>query len=238
MKGVILAGGSGTRMRPLTLGTNKHLLPIGEKPMIFYPIEQLREIGIEEILIVTGPEHLSAFAHLLGDGSDLGVSIQFKVQAKPGGIAEALGLSRSFVGGEQFILHLGDNIFQQSLRPLRDLFPLETDAACVVLKEVPDPERFGVAQIQNGKVVDVIEKPQKNIGNLCVTGVYGYTPSVFEVVKELKPSGRGELEISDVNAFYAKAAKLKHHTVEGWWVDAGTLEAYAEAQEIVRGAAS
>ena len=235
MKGVILAGGSGTRMRPLTLGTNKHLLPIGEKPMIFYPIEQLGEIGIREILIVTGPEHLTAFAHLLGDGSELNVSIQFKVQAKPGGIAQALGLSRSFVGDSQFVLHLGDNIFEKSLKPFADLFPLKSDASCVILKEVPDPERFGIAQIQNGKIIDVIEKPQNNIGNLCVTGVYGYTPAVFEIVREMKPSGRGELEISDVNAFYARAGKLAHHTIQGWWIDAGTLESYMEAQEIIKG---
>lgn len=229
MKGVLLAGGLGTRMFPLTKGVNKHLLPVGAKPMILHPLEKLAQFGIKEILLVTGPEHLSQFAHLLGDGSDWGVSIQFRVQQKPGGIAQALGLARPFAGKDSFLCILGDNLFAEPLSVLKNHFPLKEEEALVVLKEVPDPERFGIAQLQDGRVVDVVEKPKKPISNLCVTGIYAYTRKVFDVIREVKPSGRGEMEISDVNRFYAQAGRLKYHVLKDWWMDAGTLETFAGA---------
>lgn len=229
MKGIILAGGSGTRLFPLTKGVNKHLLPIGNKPMISYPLEKLKNAGIKDILIITGPKDLTAFALSLGDGSETGVNLHFRVQQHPGGIAQALNLAKSFVGNEHFFLLLGDNLFDEPLKNLNSHFPLKEDEAFVVLKEVKDPEQFGIALMKNKKIVDVVEKPQNPIGNLCVTGIYAYTPKVFDVIRELKPSRRGELEISDVNRFYAQAEKLKYHILEGRWIDAGTLESYQEA---------
>lgn len=231
MKGVLLAGGSGTRLYPLTKGVNKHLLPVGEKPMILHPMLKLKEFGIKDVLLVTGPEYLTAFASLLGDGSEWGLNIHFRVQQKPGGIAEALGLARPFAGDSSFFVILGDNLFGDSLQDMAPYFPLKEEEAFNVLKEVPDPERFGVAEIKDGKIIDIQEKPKNPKSNLCVTGIYAYTPKVFEVIEELKPSQRGELEISDVNRFYIKVGKLKHHLLEGWWVDAGTLEALAQAHE-------
>lgn len=235
MKGVLLAGGSGTRLYPLTKGINKHLLPVGSKPMILYPLQKLSEFGVKEILLITGPEHLGQFASLLGSGSEYGIDLHFRVQEKPGGIAEALNLARPFVGGESFFVVLGDNLWEDSLSAMRRHFPLRKDEAFNVLKRVPDPERFGVAELKDGIIVDIVEKPESPKSDLCVTGIYAYTPSVFEIVRELEPSGRGELEISDVNRFYAKTGKLKHHVLEGWWVDAGTVEALREANQIVMG---
>lgn len=229
MKGIILAGGSGTRLFPLTKGVNKHLLPIGNKPMITYPLEKLKNFGIKDVLIVTAPKDLTAFAHALGDGSELGVDLHFRVQQHPGGIAQALNLAKSFVGNDHFFLLLGDNLFDEPLKNLNSYFPLKEDEAFVVLKEVKDPEQFGIAVLKNKKIVDVVEKPKTPIGNLCVTGIYAYTPKVFDVIREMKPSGRGELEISDVNRFYAQAQRLKYHILDGRWIDAGTLEAYQEA---------
>lgn len=236
MKGVLLAGGLGTRLFPMTKGVNKHLLPVGNKPMILYPLEKLSEFSVKDVLLITGPEHLSQFAHLLGDGGEWGLNLHFRVQQKPNGIAGALGLAEWFVGSDSFFLILGDNLFGDSLQLLRSHLPLLDDEALVVLKEVKDPERFGIAKLENNVVVDVVEKPKNPIGNLCVTGIYAYTPSVFQVVHECEPSRRGELEISDVNRFYAQAGKLKHHIFHKWWVDAGTKEAYQEANEIVNGA--
>lgn len=229
MKGVILAGGLGTRLFPLTKGVNKHLLPIGNKPMISYPLEKLKNFGIEDVLIVTAPKDLTAFAQTLGDGSELGIDLHFRVQQHPGGIAQALHLAQSFVGNEPFFLLLGDNLFDEPLKSLSPHFPLKADEAFVVLKEVKNPEQFGIALMKDKKIIDVVEKPKTLIGNLCVTGIYAYTPKVFDVIRELKPSGRGELEISDVNRFYAQAGKLKYHILAGRWIDAGTLESYQDA---------
>lgn len=235
MKGVLLAGGIGSRLYPLTKGINKHLLPVGSKPMILYPLEKLAEFGVREVLLVTGPEHLSQFAALLGDGGEYGVDLHFRVQSRPGGIAEALGLARSFVGQDSFFVVLGDNLWEDPLSLMRSHFPLREGEAFNVLKKVADPERFGIAELEGEKIVDIVEKPKKPKGNLCVTGIYAYTPAVFELVRELRPSGRGELEISDVNRCYARAGKLKHHVLSGWWLDAGTVEALQEAHRIVTG---
>lgn len=230
MKGILLAGGLGTRMHPLTKGVNKHLLPVGDKPMILHPLEKLTQFGIKEILLVTGAEQLTQFAHLLGDGTSFGAELQFRVQEKPGGIAQALNLAKPFVGKESFFVILGDNLFAEPLSVLKNYFPLKEEEALIVLKEVKDPERFGIAQLKEGRVVDVVEKPKKPIGNLCVTGIYAYTPKVFDVIREVKPSGRGEMEISDVNRFYAQAGRLKYHILKDWWTDAGTLETFNLAQ--------
>lgn len=232
MKGVLLAGGSGTRMHPMTLGVNKHLLPVGGKPMILHPLLKLAAFGIREILLITGPEHMTQFAQLLGDGSSFGVDLHLRIQQKPGGIAEAVSLSKTFVGTDSFFVILGDNLFQEPLDILKNQLPLKADEALIVLKEVNDPERFGIARLKNGKIIDVVEKPKNPVGNLCVTGIYAYTPKVFDIIREMKPSGRGELEISDVNRFYAQALRLKFQTLKSWWVDAGTLEAYQEANQI------
>lgn len=231
MKGVLLAGGSGTRLFPLTKGVNKHLLPVGNKPMILFPLEKLVESGVKDVLLITGPEHLTQFAQLLGDGSEWDLNLHFRVQQRPDGIAGALRLAKNFVGEDPFFLILGDNLFGDSLQSLRPYLPLRSDEALVVLKAVEDPERFGIAKLEDHVVVDVVEKPKEPIGNLCVTGIYVYTPSVFKVVWDCKPSKRGELEISDVNRFYAKAGKLKHHVLQQWWVDAGTMEALQEANQ-------
>lgn len=235
-KGVILAGGSGTRLYPLTKGVNKHLLPVGNKPMILHPVEKLKEVGVENILVITGPEYFTQFAALLGDGSDYGVDLHMRCQQKPGGIAEAVCLARAFTGGDPFYVLLGDNIFEDSLRDMEDYFPLQEEEALVVLKAVPDPERFGIAQLEEDKITDVVEKPKEPRGNLCVTGIYAYTHKVYDIIGEINPSTRGEMEISDVNRFYAQAGKLKHHILKNWWVDAGTPEALDEVNQILRGA--
>lgn len=233
MKGILLAGGSGTRMHPMTKGINKHLLPVGQQPMILYPLQKFSEFGIRDCLVITGPEHFTPFAQVLGDGSEWGLNLHLRVQQKPGGIAQAVALAESFVGNDSFFVLLGDNLFEEPLSIVKESLPLKEDEALVVLKKVADPERFGIAQIKNNKIIDVVEKPKKPIGNLCVTGIYGYTPKVFDVIREVAPSGRGEMEISDVNRFYAQAGNLKFQTLEGWWVDAGTKEAYLEAHRIL-----
>ncbi|MDO8527450.1 MAG: sugar phosphate nucleotidyltransferase [Deltaproteobacteria bacterium] len=238
MKGIILAGGSGTRLHPLTKGINKHLLPVGKKPMILHPILKLQEFGIKDVLVITGPESLTPFAQLLGDGSEWGMRLYFRAQPKPGGIAEALNLGREFVGGESFWVLLGDNLFGESLASMQSHFPLKEDEAFVVLKEVPNPEQFGIAEMKDNRIVDVVEKPKTPKGNLCVTGVYAYTPKVFDVIQEINPSARGELEISAVNQFYAQAQKLKHHIFKDWWLDAGTMEDFLTANEQMKGTES
>lgn len=234
MRGVVLAGGLGTRLFPMTKGVNKHLLPIGGKPMILYPLEKLAQVSIRDVLLITGPEHLSQFAHLLGDGSEWGLDLHFRVQQKPDGIGGALDLAKDFAGSDSFFLILGDNLFGDSLQLLQPYLPLQRDEALIALKKVKDPERFGIAKLENNVVVDIVEKPKSPVGDFCVTGIYAYTPSVFDVVRECKPSRRGELEISDVNRFYAKAGKLKHHLLQKWWIDAGTIESFQIANEIVR----
>lgn len=233
MKGVLLAGGSGTRMAPFTKGVNKHLLPVGDRPMIHHLLQKFSEFGIRDVLLITGPEHLTPFAQSVGDGSEWNLNLQMRVQAKPGGIAQAVGLAESFVGSDSFLVMLGDNLFGDPLEVIRECLPLKTDEALVVLKKVADPERFGIAQIKNGKIIDVVEKPSTPVGDFCVTGIYAYTPKVFDVIREMAPSGRGEMEISDVNHFYALADKLKFQIMEGWWIDAGTKEAYLEAHRIL-----
>jgi glucose-1-phosphate thymidylyltransferase len=241
VKGIVLAGGTGSRLFPLTKVTNKHLLPVGRKPMIYYPIEKLVEAGIVEILIVTGTEHMGDVVGLLGSGKDFGCRFTYKVQDEAGGIAQALGLAENFVGGSKMCVILGDNIFQDSLaegvRHFAAVAPEEGSigAAHLFLKPVHDPTRFGVATVDGGRITKIVEKPAQPESDLAVTGIYMYGPEVFEIVRTLKPSGRGELEISDVNQNYVERGSLSYTTMQGWWTDAGTFESLAHASELVGG---
>lgn len=234
MKGIVLAGGTGSRLMPLTKVTNKHLLPVGRKPMIYYPVEKLTRAGIGEILIVTGVEHMGDVVGLLGSGKDFGAKFTYKVQDEAGGIAQALGLAENFAGGSQMAVILGDNMFQDSLKDEVASFARQGKGARVLLKEVPDPQRFGVAEIEREKVVRIVEKPKQPKSNLAVTGIYFYDGGVFDIIKTLKPSGRGELEITDVNNAYLSAGTLSHGFLRGWWSDAGTFESLAHVQELLK----
>lgn len=217
MKGVILAGGRGTRMLPATEVMNKHLIPILNKPMIMYPIDTLKSFAITEILLISGGEHMGTMMEFLGDGSRFGVNLTYKIQTKAGGIAEALSLAEDFVGGENFMVILGDNVFET---------PIKTklgENAKIFLKKVGDPGRFGVAKVDTrGRVLSIEEKPEKPQSDLAVTGLYYFPKDVFNVIKGLKPSGRGELEITDVNNFYVNMRRMDSDVVEGFWSDAGT----------------
>jgi glucose-1-phosphate thymidylyltransferase len=234
VKGVILAGGTGSRLFPLTKVTNKHLLPVGKCPMIFYPLAKLKESGITEILIVTGKEHMGDVVSLLGSGTDLGIDLTFRVQDQAGGIAQALGLAENFAKGEKIAVILGDNIFEDSIRDFVMEFQNQESGAKILLKEVHDPERYGVAELDGSKVVSIEEKPKQPKSNWSVTGIYMYDRNVFEVIKTLKPSGRGELEITDVNNAYVKMKNLTSNKFQGWWTDAGTFPSLNHANNLVR----
>jgi len=233
LRGVVLAGGTGSRLRPLTKVTNKHLLPVGPKPMIYYPIEKLLGVGIEEILIVTGVEHMGSVVGSLGSGREFGCRFTYKVQDEAGGIAQALGLAENFANGQPLAVILGDNIFQSNLKPHAERFLAQGNGARLLLKEVADPERFGVAEIRDGKVVGVEEKPKTPKSNYAITGIYFYDGEVFDIIRQLKPSGRGELEITDVNNWYIQKRQLSCDFLEGWWTDAGTFESLVRANELV-----
>lgn len=233
LRGVVLAGGTGSRLRPLTKVTNKHLLPVGQKPMIYYPIERLIGIGIEEILIVTGVEHMGDVVGLLGSGREFGCRFTYKVQDEAGGIAQALGLAENFANGQPMAVILGDNIFRGSLKEHAERFVAQGQGARLLLKQVADPERFGVVEIRGGKVLGIEEKPKQPKSDLAIIGVYFYDATVFDVIKTLKPSARGELEITDVNNAYVERGQLSYDVLEGWWTDAGTFESLARANELV-----
>ena len=234
VKGIILAGGTGSRLFPLTRVTNKHLLPVGRKPMIQHPIEKLTEAGVEDILIVTGTEHMGAVVGLLGSGKDYGCRFTYKVQDEAGGIAQALGLARNFVGNDRMCVILGDNIFENSLSDaVREFSTAEAGSARLMLKPVEDPQRFGVATVEGERITKIVEKPAEPESNLAVIGVYMYDNSVFDIVRTLKPSGRGELEISDVNQHYVEQGKVSYSVLSGWWTDAGTFESLAQANRLV-----
>ncbi|GAW94076.1 sugar phosphate nucleotidyltransferase [Calderihabitans maritimus] len=234
MKGVILAGGTGSRLYPLTKVTNKHLLPVGYYPMIYHPIYKLKAAGIREILIVTGREHLGDVVNLLGSGRDLGLDFTYRVQDSAGGIAQALGLAEEFVGGEKCVVILGDNIFEDDLCDHVEQFWRQAEGARVLLKEVDEPQRYGVAEIEGDRIIGIEEKPRKPKSNYCVTGIYMYDPQVFEVIRTLKPSWRGELEITDVNNAYVRQNTLTYGTLRGWWTDAGTFDSLLRANELAR----
>lgn len=233
MKGIILAGGTGSRLYPLTKVTNKHLLPVGSKPMIYHPIEKLTGAGIDEILVVTGTEHMGDVVNLLGSGKDFDCRFTYKVQDEAGGIAQALGLAENFVGQDSMTVILGDNIFKTSLQKAINEYP--GTGAQILLKKVADPERFGVAEVEGDKIVGIQEKPDRPKSNLAVTGVYMYDAQVFDYIRTLEPSDRGELEITDVNNKYIKQQAMHFSLLEEWWTDAGTPESYKRANELVGG---
>ncbi|HUS73228.1 MAG TPA: sugar phosphate nucleotidyltransferase [Sedimentisphaerales bacterium] len=233
LRGIVLAGGTGSRLMPLTKVTNKHLLPIGQKPMIYYPIEKLTSIGIEEILIVTGIEHMGDVVSLLGSGKQFGCRFTYKVQDEAGGIAQALALAENFAQGQPLVVILGDNIFEANLKEYADKFISQKTGARVLLKQVPHPQRFGVAQVSNDKITAIEEKPKKPKSDCAITGIYFYYASVFDIIRAIKPSARGELEITDVNNVYIAKDQLAYDILEGWWTDAGTFESLDRANELV-----
>ena len=234
LKGVILAGGTGSRLFPLTKVTNKHLLPVGRKPMIYYPIDKLVKAGITEILIVTGVEHMGDIVNLLGSGREFNCSFTYKVQDRAGGIAEALGLAANFAAGEKVAVILGDNLFQDQLNKYASNFLKQKSGAKILLKEVSDPKRFGVVEIKDGRVTKIEEKPKKPKSHYAVTGIYFYDNNVFKIIKNLQPSRRGELEITDVNNVYLKTNKLTYDILQGWWSDAGTFESLEKASALYK----
>lgn len=234
MKGIILAGGTGSRLFPLTKITNKHLLPVGKYPMIFHAIYKLKEAEIEDILVVTGKEHMGDVVNLLGSGKEFEVSFTYKVQDEAGGIAQALGLAEQFVGQDQMVVILGDNIFLDNIAPYVRSFEQQSQGAKILIKEVPDPHRYGVPKLENGKIVSVEEKPQYPQSNYAVTGIYMFDSTVFEIIKSLKPSQRGELEITDVNNEYIRRNELTYDILQGWWTDAGTHLSLAKANELAK----
>ncbi|MCX8021297.1 MAG: sugar phosphate nucleotidyltransferase [Syntrophorhabdaceae bacterium] len=234
MKGIILAGGLGTRLSPLTRITNKHLLPIYNKPMIYYPIETLINAGITDIMVVTGGNYAGDFLRLLGNGKEFGLKhMNYTYQEGEGGIADALSLAEYFAEGEKICVVLGDNIIERNIiKAVRD-FEKQKEGAKILLKEVPDPERFGVAYMQEGRIVEIVEKPKKPRSNLAVIGIYMYDERVFDIIKTLKPSDRGELEITDVNNAYIREGKMTWEMLKGWWTDAGTFESLLRANLLV-----
>ena len=234
MKGVILAGGLGTRLFPLTKITNKHLLPIYDRPMIYYPIEALIHAGIRDIMIVTGGKKSGDFLSLLGNGGDFGLKhLNYTYQKGEGGIAEALGLCEHWAAGEPVCVILGDNLIEKNITRAVRNFREQKSGAKIMLKEVHDPERFGVAELKGDRVLGIEEKPKRPRSNLAVIGIYLYDARVFEIIKTLEPSDRGELEITDVNNWYIRDGSMSYEVLEGWWTDAGTFESLLRAANLV-----
>jgi len=235
MKGIVLAGGLGTRLYPLTKITNKHLLPVYDKPMIYYPIQCLVNAGISDIQIVTGGNSAGHFLQLLGNGADFGLKdLNYTFQQGEGGIADALGLTENFADGEDIAVVLGDNIIEGNIKAAVDAFKQQDGGAKIMLKEVPDPERFGVASVdESGSVSNIVEKPTNPDSNKAVIGIYLYDAKVFDIVRGLKPSGRGELEITDVNNAYIEAGTMTADVLNGWWTDAGTFDSLIRASNMV-----
>jgi len=234
MKGIILAGGSGSRLAPLTKVTNKHLLPVYNKPMIYYPLETLVKAGIKDILIISGKGHAGHFVELLNSGRDFGVRIMYELQEKAGGIAEALALAEFFmVDDDQMAVILGDNIFGDDIGQAVKDFSKQKKGAKIFLKEVPDPNRFGVAELDGKKIKSIEEKPVDPKSNYAVTGLYMYDKNVFDYIRNLKPSDRGELEITDVNNEYIKKGEMTYGVLDGAWTDAGTFQSLYRATRMV-----
>jgi len=232
MKGVVLAGGMGSRLFPLTKVTNKHLLPVGHAPMLWHPVWKLQQTGINEILIVTGTEHMGDVVGCLGSGKDFGCRFTYKVQDEAGGIAQALGLAENFAAGDGICVILGDNIFQDDLTVDTEAFLKQGKGARILLKPVHDPQRYGVAELQGDRVIGIEEKPKVPKSNLSVTGIYFYDGTVFDIIRTVKPSGRGEMEITDVNNVFIDRGQMTFGTFQGWWTDAGTFPSLALANEL------
>jgi len=235
VKGVILAGGLGTRLNPLTKVTNKHLLPVYDKPMIFYAIQTLVNAGITDILLVTGGNSAGEFLRLLGNGKEFGLKhLNYTYQEGEGGIADALSLAEHFADGDRLVVILGDNILEQSIRPHIESFARQAEGAKILMTEVEHPEWYGVVEMEGEKVVRIIEKPAQPTSNLVAIGVYMFDPRVFEIIKGCTPSQRGELEITDVNNAYIEAGTMTSERVHGWWADAGeSFETYLKANNLV-----
>ncbi|KPK39138.1 MAG: spore coat protein [Omnitrophica WOR_2 bacterium SM23_29] len=234
LRGVILAGGLGKRLGPLTRITNKHLLPVYCKPMIYYPIQTLVDAGIRDILIVTGGNNAGDFLRLIGNGTEFGLKhINYTYQRGEGGIAEALGLAEHFADNGNIAVILGDNVIEKDIKKYVEDFKKQKQGAKILLKEVEDPERFGVAEIKGKRIVKVTEKPKHPKSNLIVTGIYMYDSSVFDIIKTLRPSKRGELEITDVNNKYIEWGQMSFDILKGWWTDCGTFESLFRANKLV-----
>jgi glucose-1-phosphate thymidylyltransferase len=234
MKGVVLAGGLGTRLTPLTRVTNKHLLPVYDKPMIFYPIQTLVDAGITDIMLVTGGNNAGEFLRLIGNGEEFGLRhMNYAYQKTEGGIADALRLAKHFVGNDKVAVMLGDNFVQGSIRQAVVQFEQQPRGAKIFLKEVPHPEEFGVAVLDGDKVVNIIEKPKQPPTNLAVIGIYLYDNDVFTICETLKPSDRGELEITDVNNEYIRRGNMTYEVINGWWADCGSFEALLRSNLLV-----
>jgi glucose-1-phosphate thymidylyltransferase len=234
MKGIVLAGGTGSRLFPLTKITNKHLLPIYDRPMIYYPIQTLVDAGIRDILIVTGGRNSGDFLRLLANGKQFGLEhINYTYQEGEGGIADALALARHFADGQKTCVILGDNIIEGNIRKAVEQFTAQPEGAHILLKEVQDAERFGVAEVAGGRIVGIEEKPQRPKSNYAVTGIYMYDPTVFDKIRTLVPSNRGELEITDVNNAYIDEGTMSFSFLDGWWTDAGTFDSLLRAANLV-----
>jgi glucose-1-phosphate thymidylyltransferase len=234
LRGVILAGGKGTRLGELTKVTNKHLLPVGPYPMVYHPLKKMLGAGIRDIMLVSGTEHMGDFVELLGSGREFGCRLTYRVQDEAGGIAQALGLAELFCHGVRSLVILGDNIFFDSLGALVKAADSRPNDAWITLKQVHDPQRYGVAELRANDVIGIEEKPPNPKSDYAVAGVYLYPPDVFEVIKTLKPSRRGELEITDVNNHYLREGRLGYSKLNGYWTDAGTLESLAGANHLVQ----
>ena len=234
MKGVILAGGLGTRLYPLTKITNKHLLPVFDKPMIYYPLLKLIEAGIDDILIVTGGNHAGEFLRLLGNGKEFGLKeIHYTYQVGEKGIADALKLAEEFADGQRIVVILGDNVFDSSIKKYVNAFKKQKEGARILVKKVVDPQRFGVVSFDKGKITSIVEKPKRPKSSYVVTGIYMYDSRVFDFIKKLKPSGRGELEITDINNMYLKEGILKYNILKGFWTDCGAFNSLLRANTLV-----
>lgn len=233
LKGVVLAGGLGKRLYPLTKITNKHLLPIYNKPMIYYPIQTLVDAGIKDILIVTGGNHAGEFLRLLGNGHQFGLKhLNYTYQEGEGGIAEALGLAEHFADNNKIVVILGDNIIEKGIKKVVLDFEKQPHGAKILIKKVPDPQRFGVIEFRNKKITRIVEKPKKTKSDYIVTGIYMYDSRVFKIIKSLKPSKRGELEITDVNNDYLNKGQLSYSILNGWWTDSGTFDSLLRANNL------
>ncbi len=237
MKGVILAGGRGSRLYPLTKVVNKNILPVYDQPLIYYPLFTLKNAGIEDILIISGPDHSGHFADLLEDGGELGVRLSYTIQKDPLGIAHALSLAEEFAGGESIALVLGDNVYEDDLRNAVEDFLREERGAKIIIKEVPDPHRFGVVAFSKDRkrIVDIEEKPANPKTNFIITGFYVFDNRIFDIIKGLSPSLRGEYEITDALKWYMNEGTLTHHTIIGEWIDAGTFDSLLKANNFIAG---
>ena len=235
LKGVVLVGGTGSRLNPITTVTNKHLLPVYDRPMVYHPLQTLVNAGVREAMIVTGGNNAGDFVRLLGDGRRFGFHrLHYAYQEQPGGIAQALGLAEQFAAGDKILVILGDNIIETNVRGAADAFRRQESGAMLILKPVPNPSAYGVVEIENDRIVGIEEKPENPRSDLVAIGIYFYEPEVFEIIKKLTPSCRGELEITDVNAHYIQAGVMTHSLLKGYWADCGeSIDSYLEATNLV-----